>query len=92
VLPLPHPKVVSQTVSDGGVLLDTAGEVYFGLNAVGMRVWQLLPPSCETLDEMCAILVQGYPGVGPGQIRQDVTELLEQLEQQGLLVPANPAP
>ncbi len=92
MLPLPHPKVVWQTVSDGGVLLDTAGEVYFGLNAVGIRVWQLLPPSCTTLEELCATLAQGYPEVGPDQIRQDVTELLWQLEQQGLLVPARSAP
>ena len=91
MLPLPHPKVVSQTVSDGGVLLDTAGEVYFGLNAVGMRVWQLLPPSCKTLDELCANLAQAYPDVTPDQLRQDVTELLDQLGKQGLLVPAGAA-
>jgi hypothetical protein len=78
-------------VSDGGVLLDTAAEVYFGLNAVGMRVWQLLPPSCQTLDELCATLAQTYPEVAPEELRRDVTELLAQLEQQGLLVSASPA-
>jgi hypothetical protein len=82
---------VSQTVADGGVLLDTASEVYFGLNAVGMRVWQLLPPSCQTLDEICATLAQTYPDVAPEQLRQDVTELLDQLKQQGLIVSPVPS-
>ena len=91
MLPRPHPKVVSQPVSDGGVLLDTAAEVYFGLNAVGMRVWQLLPPSCTTLDDLCAALARVYPDAPPDQLRQDVRELLDQLEQQGLVQPASVA-
>lgn len=91
MLPLPHPKVVSQTVSDGGVLLNTEGEVYFGLNAVGMRVWQLLPPASGTLEELCASLGQVYPDVAPDQLRQDVIELLDQLAGQGLVVSTNGA-
>ena len=89
MLPSPHPKVVSQAVEDGGVLLDTADEVYFGLNGVGMRVWQLLPPACRTIAELCATLSQTYPDVAPEQLREDVTELLGQLEQQGLVVSSN---
>jgi hypothetical protein len=87
MLPLPHPRVVFQAVSDGGVLLHTEGEVYFGLNAVALRIWQLLPPSCRTLDEMCSALSAQYPDVPADQLRQDVVELLAQLTEQGLVLP-----
>jgi hypothetical protein len=83
--------VVSQSVSDGGVLLHTEGEIYFGLNAVGMRVWELLPPSCATLDELCAALTQTYPDAPADQLRRDVLDLLEQLLANGLVVGAAPA-
>lgn len=86
MLPLPHPSVVFQPVSDGGVLLNTKEEVYFGLNAVALRIWQLLPPSCRTLDELCTALARGYPDVPVDQLRQDVIELLDALRHQGLVV------
>jgi coenzyme PQQ synthesis protein D (PqqD) len=86
VLPKPHPKVVSQSVADGGVLLDTGGEIYFGLNAVGMRVWQLLPPASATIDELCAVLGREYPDAPREQLQADVAELLDQLAREGLVV------
>lgn len=86
MLPSPHPKVVSQAVSQGGVLLHTEGEVYFGLNAVGMRIWQLLPPSCRTLEELCGALSQSYPEVPADMLRNDTVALLEELGRQGLVI------
>ena len=88
MLPLPHPRVVCQSVADGGVLLHTEGEVYFGLNAVALRIWELLPPSCRTLDEVCAALAAAYPDAPPDQLRQDVVDLIDQLRQQGLVIEA----
>ena len=35
-------QVLSQDVGGEAVLLDLASEQYFGLNAVGTRIWQLL--------------------------------------------------
>jgi hypothetical protein len=87
MLPLPHPKVVVQPVSEGGVLLNTEGEVYFGLNPVALHIWQLLPPSCRTLDELCGALGNRYPDVPADQLRQDVVELLDELAAQGLVLP-----
>ena len=46
MLPRPHPGVLFKTVSDGAVLLHVEEEIYFGLNDVGTRIWQLLPPTC----------------------------------------------
>lgn len=87
-LPAPHPQVIHQALPDGAVLFSTVDEVYFGLNAVASRVWALLAPGIETLDELCAALQVEYPDVPPHTIRADVVELLEQLEASGLIVPA----
>ena len=63
ILPRPHPAVMFREVSDGAVLLQMEDEIYFGLNEVGSRIWQLLPPSCATLEELCARLGETYPDV-----------------------------
>lgn len=73
-------------VSDGAVLLQLEDEIYFGLNEVGVRVWQLLPPACSGLDELCAQLHARYSDVSADQIRSDVLELLEQLRGHKLVV------
>ncbi len=86
VLPGPHEAVVFQTVSEGAVLLHTEEEVYYGLNSVAVRVWQLLP-ECRDLDDLCARLGGVYPDVDPEELRGDVVELLESLERAGLVVP-----
>src|SRR5437879_4680142 len=79
MLPSPHPAVMFQTVGDGAVLLHTQDEIYFGLNAVGARVWQMLPPTCVEFDEVCASLATAYPDADTQMIRADVGELLTQL-------------
>lgn len=78
--------MVFREVSDGAVLLQLEEEIYFGLNEVGTRVWQLLPPECRTLDDLCARLGERYPAVEMSQIRLDVTELLDQLRGHKLVV------
>lgn len=88
ILPRPHPAVMFREVSDGAVLLQMEDEIYFGLNSVGARIWQLLPPKCVSLDELCAQLGATYPDVATDQLRADVTELLGQLQEAKLLVEA----
>lgn len=91
MLPRPHPAVLLQTVSDGAVLLHTEQEVYFGLNAVGVEIWKLLPPAHSDLDGMCEQLARQYPGVSVAELRGDVSELLDVLAAEGLVVPADSA-
>lgn len=90
-LPLPNPQVIHRSLPDGAVLFSTADEVYFGLNAVASRVWELLPPALGTIGELCLTLQAEYPDAPPATIRADVAELLEHLEVNGLTAPA-PAP
>ena len=88
MLPTRNPKVIFKALATGAVLYSTTEEVYFGLNAVGVRVWELLPPAHKTLDELCAVLSGEYPDVPAEVIRGDVTELLEELGKLGLVQPA----
>ncbi len=85
VLPTTKPKVVFCAVEDGAVLLSTADEVYFGLNEVGARVWQMLPPHHTTIRQVCDSLSEEYPDAAAEEILADVRELLHQLREHGLV-------
>lgn len=86
MLPAPHPTVICQQIEDGAVLFAPVTEIYFGLNEVGAKVWQLLPPVSSSLDELCQRLAADYPDVDEPTIRADVVELLTQLAAEGLVV------
>ena len=87
LLPVAHPSVIYKSLADGAVLFSTSDEVYFGLNAVGARVWELLPPALATVDELCGALERQFPDVGADVIRADILELLADLSMHGLVVP-----
>jgi len=86
MLPRPHPAVLFQRVPEGAILLHSEQEVYFGLNPVGVEVWQLLPPTYRDLDEVCEELGRRYPEVSAEEIRSDVSELLDELAAHGLVI------
>lgn len=85
-LPSRAPDVVFNRIEDGAVLLSTREEIYYGLNCVGARVWELLP-ECPTLEALCDRLEQLYPDAGPEMIRADLCELIGELTRNGLLEP-----
>lgn len=64
-------------------LLNLKNSTYYGLNAVGTRVWQLLQQPI-TIGKLCEALVGEY-AVDPARCEADVKGLLEQLAKQGLL-------
>ncbi len=84
MLPSADPSVIYQKLDDGAVLFAPETELYFGLNAVGALVWDLLPPRTDSLDAICANLAEVFPDVPATTIRTDVEELLEQLVAEGL--------
>jgi hypothetical protein len=87
LLPAPNSEIIFQPVEDGAVLLHVAEEIYYGLNGVGARIWQGLPPAHDTLDALCAHMSAEYPEVPHESIRQDIVELLADLEVHGLVHP-----
>ena len=89
MLPHRNPKVIFKALATGAVLYSTEDEVYFGLNPVGVRVWELLPPAQHQLDDVCRVIAGEYPDVDEAVIRADVAELLEELAKLGLVRPAD---
>src|ERR1700750_2946883 len=87
-LPHPSPSAIFKELDEGGVLLSTTDEVYFGVNPVGARIWALLPPVSRTFGEICAALEQQYPDAGAERIRADVQDFLQALIASGLAVTA----
>jgi hypothetical protein len=71
MLPRRNPEVLFKPVTDGAVLLHVTDEVYFGLNAVGARVWEHLPPASTTFEELCEKIQAEYSDAGIEEIRTD---------------------
>ncbi|WP_374248646.1 PqqD family protein [Thermomonas sp.] len=75
--------VLSQDGDNQAVLLDLAGERYFGLNQVGTRIWQLLGET-PSLPDVHARLCAEFDAP-PERIQQDLLALVEQLQAAGLI-------
>lgn len=86
MLPSPVPSVIFQKLGDGAVLFSPATEIYFGLNEVGARIWELLVPASTSVDDICGALAREYPEVPADVIRGDVEDLLEDLLREKLIV------
>jgi hypothetical protein len=96
MIPLSDDSVVSissdQLVSKLGdeiVLLNTKSGVYYGLDAVGARVWELAQ-SPQTIKSLQDALVAEFD-VDADQCRRDLSELLENLRTEGLVHIQTPA-
>jgi hypothetical protein len=75
--------VVVRAVGDEVVLLDLAAGEYFGLDAVGARVWELLDCG-KSLEEVVTVLLDEFD-VTEIQLRADVIALVCELVSRGLL-------
>ncbi len=85
----PSPEALSQAVAGETVLLDLRSEKYFGLNAVGTRVWDLL----QETDDVGAIrerLLSEYE-VAEAQLDADLNDLLGRLLEAGLVTTSSNA-
>lgn len=77
------PDVLYQEVSGESVLLDLASENYFGLDAIGTRIWALLD-SGANLGDVLRALEEEYE-VDRETLESDVSELLDKLLEAGLV-------
>jgi hypothetical protein len=75
--------VMSRGVGDETVLLNLASGVYFGLNTVGARIWQLLSEG-KTLVDVCSALSEEYD-VRLAELQADVLRLAEELDARHLI-------
>ena len=78
------PDVLFRDVGGEAVLLNLDSETYFGLDAVGTRMWQVLTTS-PSLAAAHATLLTEYT-VTPELLEHDLIELVDRLVAHGLLV------
>ena len=84
------PDVMMQEVGGEAVLLDLKSETYFGLDAVGTRVWQLVEHDGQMKSIHAALLAE-YD-VSAERLEGDLMKLVAELADKGLIhVSANPA-
>ncbi len=86
ILPKPAESAIFRALPEGGVLFSTESEVYFGVNMVGARIWELMPPATQTFGELIDALRSEYSDVSVDVIRGDATKFVEQLLSNGLVV------
>lgn len=80
---VPAPDVVFRELEGESVLLNLATGIYFGLNATGTRMWQLIETH-RTLAPVVVELAREFDAPPP-QLEADLLELVAQLESKRLL-------
>jgi hypothetical protein len=74
--------VLFRALEAEAVLLNLKSGVYFGLNNVGTRAWQLLGEH-KTLGRVCDVMIDEYE-VDRDVLEKDLLELGRQLQDAGL--------
>lgn len=77
------PEQVSCPLGEESAILNLKNTVYYGLNPVGARVWNLLQQA-RTVGELRDTLLDEYD-VDAGRCETDLLELLEKMRSEGLI-------
>ncbi len=77
------PEQVSCPLGDEAAILNLKNTVYYGLNPIGARVWNLLQQP-KSVGELRDALVDEYE-VEAGRCERDLLELLEKMRSEGLI-------
>lgn len=75
--------LVSADLGDEIAILHLDNGVYYGLDAVGARIWDLIQQP-KRVEELCESILKEYD-VEPERCKNDFLDLLEELESQGLV-------
>jgi hypothetical protein len=75
--------VLFQALQDEAVLLNLNSGVYFGLDPVGTRIWQLFAEH-ELLSEIAQVIIAEFD-VAEDRCTSDLLALIADLENQGLV-------
>ncbi len=78
--------ILSQDIDSETIILDMKSENYFGLNNVGSDVLEILKSGADY--ETLLKTLQDRYDVEPASLEKDITELLQQLLDAGIIQPA----
>ena len=81
--------IVAADLGDEAVILDPQAGIYFGLDELGARIWQVLQQPV-TVAGICAVVTAEYM-VGEAQCRDDLLVFLRELHGRGLIEVVNAA-
>lgn len=81
------PDQVSTNLEDEAVILHLKDGVYYGLNPVGARIWQLIQEP-RTIKEIIETILEEYE-VDPRRCEQDLLNLLRELAARQLIEEKN---
>ena len=76
-------QVIFKPVGDEMVLLDFRSGMYYGLDPIGVRIWQLLAEH-EPLGNVADRMSAEYD-VTREELERDIDALIEELERRGLI-------
>ncbi len=74
---------VSCDLDGEAAILNLKNGVYYSLDSVGARIWQLLQQP-RTLDQIRTVVLEEYD-VEPQRCERDLQELLQKLASEGLI-------
>ena len=77
------PQVMSRLVGDETVLLDLSSGIYFGLDGVGKRIWEIVAEG-RSLEETVMVITAEFE-VNEAQAQTDLIAFVEYLVERGLL-------
>ena len=77
------PAALFREMDDGAVILDLEKGVYFGLDLLGTRIWQLMGQGCN-FEEIVNQLLAEYE-VDRATVEGDLEKLALDLEKRGLV-------
>jgi hypothetical protein len=77
------PEQVSCPLGDEAAILNLKNTVYYGLNPVGARIWNLLQRP-RSVGELRDTILDEY-AVESAQCERDLLELLEKMRSEGLI-------
>lgn len=77
------PDVLHRELGGESVLLDLRTESYFGLDAVGTRMWRALVETASLPDALARL--EGVWDVEPARLRADLERLVDELARHGLV-------
>ena len=71
------PNAVARQVGDETVIIHLVSGTYFGLDAVGARIWQLMGEG-KSLNEICDVVLDEYE-VSREDLERDIAGLIKDL-------------
>ena len=80
-------RVLCKDLGDEAILLDLETETYYGLNAAGSRLWNLLT-TAPTIRDALEVMIEEYD-VARDELERDMGALIDDLVSRGLLRTGN---